>query len=217
MERRYPPMVSHEKNTLRFWETSVENGPASAKVGRPIFNQVVYVTVESPGSHDTQDYEVETVYPEAHPHPAHGGSKINPLMQRRFPDEIKRFREMQGGKTRALDGTPIEEWPVVNFRQAANLASHNILTVEMLAEVPDSSLQSIGMGGRELRQKAKDWIKTATDKAAVMQQVETERKLREEMDRMRAQMDELATALDALPAEAQLEVKTRLSKRRQAA
>jgi hypothetical protein len=53
---------------------------------------------------------------------------------------------------------PIEEWPVLNPRQVSELQGVNIYTIEALAGLSDGNLHNV-VEGRELREKAKRWLK----------------------------------------------------------
>lgn len=214
MEREYPPMLSEDKNILVFFEQQRENGLATQKAGRPIFNNVLMLRISSPGDKSSAEYEVDVEYPESFPHPIHGALKKNRDIYQRYGKFIERHKETReaGG---VLDGTPLEQWPGITFRQAALLKSLGIQTVESLAEAHDNALHAIGMGARELRQKAKDYLLTAADTAAALEAQRQKREIEARFTALEDNFKALAEALQELPAEAQNQVKASLAKRNQ--
>lgn len=106
------------------------------------------------------------------------------------------------GEDTPLVGTPIRDWPVVGPSQRAGLLSARIYTVEDLANANESALGMLGMGARELQQKAQNWLKSATEvgkiteeisslqvtnkrlETVVVRQEETIKKMREELSTM---------------------------------
>lgn len=74
----------------------------------------------------------------------------------KFPRAYARFR---AGKAEVAIGTPIEMLPGVGPSMALNLKAIHLRTVEDLAGVTDESTFSrIGMGARELVNRAKAWV-----------------------------------------------------------
>ena len=63
-----------------------------------------------------------------------------------------------------VEGTPIEEWPILNRAQVDELRYMNIRTVEQLANVSDTNAQGM-MGINMLRQKAQTYLENAKDAA----------------------------------------------------
>lgn len=84
----------------------------------------------------------------------------------RFPRQWAAF---QNHGTAAQSGTLLAEWPMVNKAQVLELRAMNLLTVEHLASVPDSTLHTLGMGARELRDKAQAFIKRADSDGVITQ------------------------------------------------
>jgi len=78
-----------------------------------------------------------------------------------------------------------------------------IRTVETLAELPDSSLQNIGMGARELQKKARDFLSGQNSVAAVKKELEAEKaekaEMQKMMQKMQAQIAELAKSQKKKP------------------
>lgn len=87
-----------------------------------------------------------------------------------------------------VEGTPLTEIPSIGKAQALNMNGHGIYTVEQLAELPDQALEAIGLGGRELREKAKALLSKASDGAEVSKLVSDNKDLREQLKVMQQQV-----------------------------
>lgn len=86
----------------------------------------------------------------------------------------------------AAEGMPLREWPMVTRSQAEEFAYCGIRTVEQMASAADTLIQRIGPY-MELRQKARDWLKAATDNGEIV-------KLRDENTDLRGRL----AALEAM-------------------
>lgn len=194
------PILTHEKNLLTFWEDVIPNGLAGTKAGRVVFDKVLMMRVSSPGDKSAPEYEVDRSYPEEFPHPIHGKLKKNELVYAKFGKYIDDYKGRVGG-SQIEAGTPIDHWALVDMRMAANLKFNGIYTVEALAAVSDGNAISLGMGSRELIQKAKDWLATAANTAMAMETEERNRKLQSQIDDLQAKYDVLAQSMEVLPEE----------------
>lgn len=61
------------------------------------------------------------------------------------------------GKEHQVSGTPIEMLPGLANGMADALKAVYIFTIEQMAELSDASVQKVGMGGNEIRQKCRDY------------------------------------------------------------
>lgn len=80
----------------------------------------------------------------------------------RFPRNWQAYCNKQ---VQAHEGTPLEQWALLNVAQVADLKAINIHTVEQLASVNDTNLRS---GMRTLRENARVWLADAEDGARVL-------------------------------------------------
>lgn len=215
MTDRSPPFLTPEKNILTFWEDALPNGLAQSKAGRVIFDKVLMVEVGNPGDTSGVIYEVERHYPEEYLHPTYGKVKKNEAIYARFGKYIDEYKSKM--ESHDVAGTPIDKWAMVDMRMAANLKFHGIYSVEALAAVHDGNASKMGMGIRELVQKAKDWLATAADSAKAMETEERNRKLQSQIDELQAKFDALAASMEALPEESKDALKGHFSKKNKAA
>lgn len=125
----------------RFYMQAIENKAQSAVEGRPIFDEREMVEVIVPGDKLTRYVGF-----------------VTDAERDRWPEIYAAFKR---GEARAAMGTPLEHWPIVTTGRVAELKALNILSVEELANVPDSSLPRLGFNARELREQARTYIATA--------------------------------------------------------
>ncbi len=109
--------------------------------------------------------------------------------RRRFPIAYAAFK---AGREAPVVGTPIEQMAGVGPAMVHNLRGLNIRTIEDLAGISDeNALSAIGMGARELVNRAKAWVQKAAPEAVnLREQLEEER-------RARAELEERLAALEA--------------------
>ena len=154
----------------QFFTEAVKLEWKSRQEGRPIFEDREFVRIIIPG--DRRSMAVEPVG-EAH--------------RSRWSREYQAF---QAGREAPVEGTPLSEWPVslMSPARVQELAYFNLRTVEQMAAVNDAQLQNLGMGARELRERARTWLEVAEKGAGPIERLisrneeltrETERLTRE--------------------------------------
>lgn len=146
---------------------------ASATAGRPVFVDVEYIEKINPGI------------------------RLNivkrPIEDRDRRDFAPQYKAWKSGLADPTTGTPLREWPQISRSQVETLAPHGVRSVEDLAELADSTCQSLGPGTLALKQKAKDWLEKAAGGAL-------ESKLRAENDAMRTQLEAMQKNYEDLAA-----------------
>ncbi|MCP4126312.1 MAG: hypothetical protein GY753_04535 [Gammaproteobacteria bacterium] len=130
----------HGDETLlvKFYKHPKENSAKSTEAGRPIFEEVPYIQIMTPGNKDS--------------------IVIRPATQmdkQRFAEHYRKFeaREDQEG----IEGTLLEEWAGISRSQCEELKYLNIRTVEQLVAVSDANAQNV-MGINFLKQKATKYL-----------------------------------------------------------
>lgn len=175
-----------QKDTARprFFIRPVQNMALSEAEGRPVFNDREMVEIRIPGDkHLTWEGDVTEKL-------IIGGRAID--ARERWPEQYAAFKR---GEQRAVTGTPLEMWPhqLMTAARVAELKAINIMSVEELEAVPDNVIPKMGMGGRELRDEARAYLKRAKDAAA-------DNALARENAELRARLDALEARLNG-PAE----------------
>lgn len=159
-----------------FQTQAIQHNGKSEEAGRPIFEDREFVEIHIAG--DNKSVVVK---------------KVDDAIIGRWPEQYKAFK---ADKEAPLDGTPINEWPAITVSKAAELRAINIKTVESLAELKDTGIQRIGMGGRELVKKAQAFLKASKSTAAAQKFAAENVKLHDEIDMLKAQIKELADKMD---------------------
>lgn len=163
-------LKSDDGAALRFFFDASRNEYGSNLLGRPVYDKVLYVEVITPGAKECAPViEVRRDFYE-------GSSLMPRLNARAFERYGKQIEHFLGLATDLdLAGTPVDKWPVADTPMVAMLRECRIYTVEGLAAVPDSSLDRLGPGGRELRERAKAFLAAAAagagDSAAAAENV----------------------------------------------
>lgn len=169
-----------EKLIVQMYDRPVIDQAKSDAEGRPIYHEVCYVRIITPGDKDN--------------------IIDRPLWQNhdelRFSKAWERYQKKLGEK---FEGTPLEQWPLMTRTQVLEFKYFNIFTVEQLANVSDAIGQKF-MGIGMLKKKAADFLALAKDTAhANMLRTELEKR-DAEYAVLKKQNEELARRLDELAA-----------------
>ncbi len=159
----------------RFFIDTVLDQMATEREGREIYKEEERVEIIMPGLSQL----TKPVF------------KVTREYTDRWPDEYKAFK---AGSEIALNGTPIEQWPILRRAQVLEMRAMGFRTVEDIAGMPDTAMQRIGMGGMRLRQLAQAYLDDEQAGAALARS--TAENLRQE--RIVAEQNEKITNLSAL-------------------
>lgn len=162
---------------VKFYQRAINNEFKSALEGRPIMEMRDFILIEVPGDNLTV---IDTFAVDEH--------------KQRFPVQWARY---QNEKTDGdIEGTLLNDWPVLNAAIAAELKHFKFYTVEQVAAASDAQLNTLGMAAGmsplALRDKAKAYLGSAKDTALVQQQADELSKRDEIIARMELQIAELA-------------------------
>jgi hypothetical protein len=135
------PNASKKPALAEFYVEAVRQEFRSKQEGRPIFEDREFVRIIIPG--DRRSMAVEPV---------------NDEHKARWAAQYEAFKE---GREMPLEGTPLSQWTPISRSAVEEFAYFHIRTVEDLAAVNDLQLQQLGMGSRDLRQKAKLFLEVA--------------------------------------------------------
>lgn len=158
---------------------AIKNDAKSLSEGRPIFDDVEVVELRFPGKRDFSVHHA-TAMSHWRDDPMTGEQTMVTYAER-FSHQYRQFRQsMQQTKS----GTPTSHAPFLTEARRAELRALNIYTVEALAMVEGQELKNLGYAGRELKNKAQEYIEGAKRSAPDMQ-------LMAEIEQMRAKMSVL--------------------------
>lgn len=140
----------------------------SEREGRYIAKDVDMVDVRQIGSADSVTFEV------AYWLKQNEADVSGERLPRSFADfYLESYNRWKSGQEMPVEGTPIRSWPVITPAQVEMLVSIGIRTVEDLSTLTDEGVKKVGMGGVDLKNKAKAWLAVAQDKGVITQQVTT--------------------------------------------
>jgi len=146
-----PPLV-------RFERRAIEDKPATLKAGHVVYKDIDYVLVTPPYSKDCYVNKAEIWF---------DGQRQNVRNGRTPPQWLeyweKIYDHFKKGEEAPLNGTSVKNWPAISQGQCKTLLAANILTIEDLAAANDEGIRRLGMGGMELRNKAKAYLQASKD------------------------------------------------------
>jgi hypothetical protein len=139
-----------------FKHHAIKNEAKTVKEGRPIYDDMEICEIRFAGSRNV------SVFPAmAFSHwitDPQTGEQIAVTYAERFGRQYRQFKE-QTAQTKA--GTPLTYAPFLTEARRAELRALNIYTVEALAHVDGQELKNLGLAGRELKNRAEEYMKDA--------------------------------------------------------
>lgn len=165
-----------------FEADTVLDQAASAQAGRQIYREREMVKIVTPGN-------MLNIF----------ATEVTDEHRNRWPEAYKAFKD---GRDLTTDGTPLEEWPILNRAMVAELKHLGFRSVENLANASDTALQTIGKGGYSIRERAKAFLDDA-DRIALEEQLAHKNDLLEaQVATLTAQVEQLGEMTRRLHAEA---------------
>jgi len=164
---------------VKFYTHPVEQPFLTKQEGRPIFLDVDYIMIFTPGN---QLNIIDTT--------------ARPDHKARFPQQWALYQN--GKKTEQTIGTPVSAWPFLSSAQAEEFKAVKFFTVEQIAGASDLQLQSLGMiGGASphvIRDRAKAYLAAAAGTAPVEAQAQENAELKDRIAQMEMQMKAMMAA-----------------------
>jgi hypothetical protein len=159
---------------------------ATHNAGRPIYNDEESVELHYPGSKNWS----------AHPATSFSHWATDPLTGEQvkvtYAERFSRqYQQFKAHTTQTKTGTPLANAPFLSEARRAELRAQNIYTVEALASIDGQELKNLGLGGRDMKNAAVEYIETS-QRGAVPMQVQAE------LEALRAQNQLMQEDLAAL-------------------
>lgn len=145
-----PPYVTFEVR-------AIENRNASIEQGHYVAKDIDFALITPAGSKDRVERIVAEWFAKLDEDVR--SQRVNPAWPAAFKEAYKAWKE---GREIPVDGTPILTWPLLSPAQVKTLIDCQIRTIEDLAASNEDTLSRIGMGGRALKQRAIDWLASAS-------------------------------------------------------
>lgn len=182
-----PPYVRYERRAVDKQKPATEGGGL-------YYVDKDFAIVTTAGSKNSVEKIVEEWFPQLE----------SEVRQGRFPGNWleayrDQYRRWQNGQELPVNGTPIVNWPVASAAEMKMLHALGVLAVEDLAVANEELLGKIGMGARDLKKRAQDWVTAQTDTAPLIAQLAAQRGVIDgfelRMSQMEAKNKELEAAL----------------------
>jgi hypothetical protein len=134
---------------------------ASQKAGRPIYNEYEACEISFPANKHTIHVAPATEYAGWGDDPITGQRTRITYAQK----YNKQYLAFKAGTAQSLGGTPLEELTFLTQGKRLELKALNVHTAETLAALDSAQLKMLGMGGRELKDKATTYLEIANKNA----------------------------------------------------
>lgn len=173
LKQARPPFVE-------FKRIAVHDKQKSLELGRRVTKDVDFAFIMQPGSKDQVERIATDWLAMLKLKVVNGAADAYP--QEWVDGFHAKFKAWKDGHEMPLNGTSVKEWPVLSPSEAENFISLRILTIEDVAVMTEEAMRSYGLGGRDLREKARQWLK---DTGSVAQEnAELKKQLAEMMERL---------------------------------
>jgi hypothetical protein len=145
------------------------NDAKSLEAGRPIYDDIEVVEIRSPGSRDFKVFPANAFsHWQTHPHT---GEQTKITYAERFVHQYQQFKR-HAAQTKS--GTPLDYVPFLSEGKRAELRAQNIYTIEALAAIDGQELKNLGLGGRDLKNAAAEYIADTKANIAPNMQLQAE-------------------------------------------
>lgn len=164
------PDKADDKLFVEFLMEPIQSTEKSQAEGRPIFEDVLHIKIR---------VGRDTIF-----------RPVTEKDKTRFQRQYFLFRRNRP----QVIGTPLTEWPFLSRTRVMELQAIGMQTVEMVADMPDSSIHRLGTGARDLQNRAKVFIETAKGNAPT-ERLNTELAKRDaEIEALKSQLLEITKA-----------------------
>lgn len=126
--------------------------------------------------------------------PIIGDPEQNPYVQR-FRRQWEQFSR---GEEQRPDGMPVKEWAQLTASQVLNFHVLGVQTVEQVAALSDDMCQAFGLGGVDLRERAKAFLAVDEGAAQAGEYASQNAELRQQLEDQQAQMQAMAAKIEEL-------------------
>jgi hypothetical protein len=178
-----PAMVKFEKRP-------VEDKKASREAGFVVYKDVDFVKVVPPYSKECFENKAESWFDNV---------EKNVRIGRTPPEWRDHWRQSyeswKKGEAAPLNGTSVKNWPAITPAQCKTILNANIHTIEDLALVNDEGARRLGMGGLELKNKAKAYVQAIKDTGPLVMENAA---LKKEVENQNATINNLSEKVDIL-------------------
>jgi hypothetical protein len=202
-----PSIKKEQFPLIKFDKVAVEDRDATIEAGRRITKDVDMVFIKQIGEKDETMRNAEEWVKQLYEKAMGGNGKRPSIPMEWYEFANKSYENWKKGYEAPREGTPVREWPILTPAQIQNLHSMNTYTVEEIAKWTENAVVMYGMGGRELRDKARLWLESGDAKAEQIQALQVENKS------LKDKLQDLADQVLALQEAAKEDKKLRLPRK----
>jgi len=148
-----PPRDPDDLLVATFKHHAIHNEARSLIEGRPIYEDVEVCEIRSAGSKDIKIFR-STDFCRWVDDPFTGSQRKESYAER-FRHQYQQFKREA---TQTKVGMPLDVAPFLSDARKAELRALNVYTVEQLAAIDGAELKNLGPGGREMKNKAEEYI-----------------------------------------------------------
>jgi hypothetical protein len=147
---------------VRFERIAVEDVQATLQAGHYVAKDIDMALITPPYSKDVMKYKVKAWFDILDQ-----DVRNNRIPQEWLDNYKKAYDAFKNGQEIPVVGTAIRGWGIISPAQQETLIKMSVLTVEDLAAMNDEGIKRIGMGGIDLKNKAKAWLLQLKDNGAL--------------------------------------------------
>ena len=179
---------------IRFGKVAVENRNKTIELGRLYTEDRDVVYVKQIGEKDEIERDAKEWLAQLRDR-AYGSNGNPPSIPVDWYERaVKLYENFQRGFADQPDGFPVREWAILTPAQVANLHAMQTFTIEQVAGWNENAIAMYGIGGRELRDKAKLWLASGDVKAEQISALQVEN------ESLKARLDKITRELEDLKA-----------------
>lgn len=135
---------------IRFETRTEEDRNQSIEAGRIVYKDVDWIIVTPHGARDSNEDRAAEWIAKKSDAARNGVFDVEMLKQIR-----KAYEAFKEGKELPVEGTPLAMLPhLFTPAEIANCKSLNVFSLEVLAQANEETIQRLGMGGREMKNRA---------------------------------------------------------------
>jgi hypothetical protein len=195
LQQRMPKKDNMAHITPRFFEETKKTNEIDEN-GLPVFRTIEFVELLIAGDKGNSPVK-----------------RVTQGVKDQFPNEYAMWKSKRINPDMIGDGIPLSLWPLIPTEMAKALEYMNVFTVQQLAALSDSSISKPGaIGLRDMREKAKAFIDSAKSAAPIAKLEVENRELKQRLELMQNQMEQLVQAVKDRESETSVEPRARKAK-----
>lgn len=195
LQQRIPKKDNMAHVTPRFFEETKKTNEIDEN-GLPVFRTIEYVELLIAGDKGNSPVK-----------------RVTQGVKDQFPNEYAMWKSRRVNPDMIGDGIPLSLWPLIPTEMAKALEYMNVFTVQQLAALSDGAISKPGaIGLRDMREKAKAFIDSAKSAAPIAKLEVENKELKQRLELMQTQMEQLVQAVKERESETNVEPKARKAK-----